>query len=164
MKRDFSVTCADAFALAVRPEDVVYLDPPYNKRQYAAYYHVLETIVAGDKPEVGGVTGLRPWRAKSSPFCFRKTALSSLTRLCGVLGAKDVFISYSSEGHINLSDLETGLRETGLVTTIDLGSIGRYRPNHVAGLKDSVTEYLVRYQHQEVTKAKRSLLDLGVRR
>ena len=27
--------------------DTVYLDPPYTKRQYAAYYHILETISLG---------------------------------------------------------------------------------------------------------------------
>lgn len=38
--------------------DVVYLDPPYNRRDYGANYHVLETLARGDTPEVKGVTGL----------------------------------------------------------------------------------------------------------
>ena len=34
--------------------DAVYADPPYTKRQYAAYYHILETIAAGDRPLISG--------------------------------------------------------------------------------------------------------------
>ena len=40
--------------------DTVYLDPPYTKRQYAAYYHILEAISLGDEPIVEGICGIRP--------------------------------------------------------------------------------------------------------
>ena len=52
------------FCVQTDVRDTVYLDPPYTKRQYAAYYHVLETLAYGDEPEVSGVTGLRPWEGK----------------------------------------------------------------------------------------------------
>jgi adenine-specific DNA-methyltransferase len=32
--------------------DVVYLDPPYNARQYGANYHLLETIAKYDNPKI----------------------------------------------------------------------------------------------------------------
>ena len=32
--------------------DVVYLDPPYNHRQYSGNYHILETIAKNDKPKI----------------------------------------------------------------------------------------------------------------
>jgi adenine-specific DNA-methyltransferase len=35
--------------------DVVFLDPPYNSRQYSRFYHVLEAIVKWDKPQLFGV-------------------------------------------------------------------------------------------------------------
>ena len=41
--------------------DLCYLDPPYMKRQYAANYHLVETIARGDEPDAIGVSGLRPW-------------------------------------------------------------------------------------------------------
>jgi adenine-specific DNA-methyltransferase len=31
--------------------DVVYIDPPYNSRQYSRFYHVLETLIKWDKPK-----------------------------------------------------------------------------------------------------------------
>jgi len=32
--------------------DVVYLDPPYNERQYSSNYHMLETIAKYDNPKI----------------------------------------------------------------------------------------------------------------
>src|SRR3990170_1023071 len=39
--------------------DILYLDPPYNQRQYATNYHMLETIAKYDNPKIHGKTGLR---------------------------------------------------------------------------------------------------------
>ena len=39
--------------------DIVYIDPPYNSRQYSRFYHVLETLTKWDKPELFG-TALKP--------------------------------------------------------------------------------------------------------
>lgn len=151
---DFEVSNLDVFTLHAEPNDIVYMDPPYTKRQYAAYYHVLETIVAGDAPEVGGVTGLRPWKLKSSPFCFKKNALESLLSLAAGIGANKIFISYNSEGHIALSDMETKLKEFGEVRIYELGDIGRYRPNQKATTKSThVTEYLVEWNRPRPYKA-----------
>jgi adenine-specific DNA-methyltransferase len=40
------------FLITKTSHDVVYLDPPYNERQYSANYHVLETIAKYDNPEI----------------------------------------------------------------------------------------------------------------
>lgn len=50
----FEFYVGDAADVPVKTDDTVYLDPPYTKRQYAAYYHVLETIAVADDPEIGG--------------------------------------------------------------------------------------------------------------
>ena len=34
--------------------DIVYIDPPYNSRQYSRFYHVLENITTWRKPELFG--------------------------------------------------------------------------------------------------------------
>src|SRR5699024_1050861 len=57
-RTQFDAHIGDVFELKTSDNDVVYYDPPYTKRQYAAYYHDLETITAGDSPIVSGVTGL----------------------------------------------------------------------------------------------------------
>ena len=148
----FEVSCKDAFELTAHPNDLAYFDPPYTKRQYAAYYHVLETIVADDSPTVSGVTGLRSWEDKSSPFCFKKRALSALTSLTMDLGTKRVLISYSSEGHVALSELEQSLEEYGEVAIHEVADIGRYRPNQKSLRLSSVTEYVLEWTRSKFSR------------
>lgn len=123
------VHVGDAAMVPVAPSDVVYLDPPYTKRQYAAYYHILETLVAGDEPEVGGVTGLRPWRDRASAFCYKRRALDAMTSLIRRLPSARVLVSYSDDAHIELAELRGALSCLGHVEVHSLGKIRRYTPN-----------------------------------
>ena len=45
--------------------DILYIDPPYNNRQYMPNYHLLETIAKYDYPKIYGKTGLRPYEKKN---------------------------------------------------------------------------------------------------
>jgi adenine-specific DNA-methyltransferase len=141
---DVETAVGDVFDLETTSEDVVYFDPPYTKRQYAAYYHVLETLTAGDRPEVGGVTGLRPWQDKASDFCYKARALDALTRLVLGTTARKILLSYSNEGHVHRDHLVNALTEAGRVTVHNIKTIGRYRPNTVASSAgDTVDEYVI---------------------
>lgn len=137
----------DVFEVETTNHDVVYYDPPYTKRQYSAYYHVLETLHAGDAPEVGGVTGLRPWQHKSSVFCYKTKALGALTGLVIGTTARKVLLSYSTDGHVPKDHLINALSEAGHVTVHELKIIGRYRPNASASASgETVNEYLLEVQ------------------
>jgi len=137
-------TVGDVFDVANDVQDLVYLDPPYTKRQYASYYHILETVALGDEPEVEGVAGLRPWKDRASDFCYKTRALKTLSRLVHGLKSQKVLLSYSSEGHICMQDMKAELSKIGKSTMHPLGSIGRYRPNKVASSTASdVNEFLV---------------------
>ena len=125
----FTASESDVFSLRTEPEDTVYLDPPYTKRQYAAYYHVLETLAHGDEPKVTGVTGLRPWKGKASVFSYKRHALPALLRLATSIPAARILISYSDDGHIELGALTDGLVRHGAVEIHHLGSIPRYQPH-----------------------------------
>jgi len=104
----------------------------------------LETITIGDSPTVGGVTGLRPWEEKSSLFCYKREALKAMTRLIDRIPAHRVFISYSSEGHMDLRELQEAASSFGSVKVHSIGKIGRYRPNKTARENgDEVSEYVV---------------------
>lgn len=134
----------DVKNLVIDPRDTVYLDPPYTKRQYASYYHILETITRGDAPLVEGVAGLRPWQHLASDYCYKRRALTSLTGLIRDLPARRIILSYSNEGHISLPDLEASLTGIGDIRTVPLKSIGRYRPNKTASDAGSaVDEYVM---------------------
>ena len=143
-KVHFESTNMDVFNLQSYPEDIVYFDPPYTKRQYASYYHILETIVCGDEPIVKGVSGLRPWKDKASVFCYKKKALKALTELILRQKAHRVVLSYSNEGHVMLDELIEKLEPHGTVKILELSTIGRYTPNKVAVNNNTlVKEYLI---------------------
>lgn len=139
----------DVFEIETKENDVLYLDPPYTKRQYASYYHILETIVCGDEPKVSGVSGLRPWKDKASVFCYKTKALKALTDLILKQNAKRVILSYSNEGHIKLDELVERLLPYGKVELVELKTIGRYRPNKVAVENSAeVKEYLLDFSKE----------------
>lgn len=140
----FQAIVGDVFRLPTDRDDVVYFDPPYTKRQYASYYHLLETLVIGDEPVVEGVSGLRPWRDRSSDFCYKRKALAAILRLVEQTRSSRILLSYSNEGHVPQSDLVSGLRELGEVTLHPVDNIGRYRPNSTASAAGSqVHEYVI---------------------
>jgi len=126
------MTTVDVLDLECNPEDTVYLDPPYTKRQYAAYYHILETIALGDEPVVKGVCGIRPWQEKASDYSYKVRAANAIGQLINRLPAQRIFLSYSTEGHVPLATLSRILQGVGKVAVTELDQIGRYRPNRVA--------------------------------
>lgn len=144
----------NAADVRVSRDDVVYLDPPYTKRQYAAYYHLLETIALGDEPEVSGVTGLRPWQAKASDFCYRRKALNAFEKLVSNLEADRILISYSDDAHVDIDALTSAVGKYGTVVPVPLMEIGRYRPNQMASARmATVTEYLIEVERQKFLAA-----------
>ena len=140
----YTASEVDVFSVPVEDNDIVYLDPPYTKRQYAAYYHILETIANGDEPEVSGVTGLRPWKSKASPFNYKRRALPAMLRLVEECRAKRVMISYSSDGHIDLEALSAGLKNSGSVKVHQMREIPRYQPRRMTSKK--VSEFVVEFR------------------
>jgi adenine-specific DNA-methyltransferase len=95
------VTSVDAAqAVSETDADVIYADPPYTKRQYAAYYHLLETVVIGDEPSLVGSTGLRPWRSRASDWCYSRRAPDALERLVAKSSAPRLILSYNDDGQI----------------------------------------------------------------
>jgi len=150
---DLVTTVADVEKLRPTSSDLLYLDPPYTKRQYASYYHILETIVIGDEPEVVGVGGLRPWKNKASTFCYKVKALNALVSLVERVASRRVLISYSCQGHVDLDDLCSSLERSGSVECTPVHGVGRYRPNRTASANgNSVTEYILSYTRAEINQ------------
>lgn len=80
--------------------DILYLDPPYNARQYGANYHLLNTI-AEYKPFVPrGKTGLG--RYYKSLYCCPAGVASELEQLIKNASFKYIFLSYNNEGLMGL--------------------------------------------------------------
>jgi adenine-specific DNA-methyltransferase len=100
--------------------DVVYIDPPYNSRQYSRFYHVLETLTKWDKPKLHG-TALKPDPENMSDYC-RVQAKKRLAELVKDLDAKYLVVSYnntynsksnSSKNKITLQEIKNILTSKG---------------------------------------------------
>ena len=78
--------------------DVIYIDPPYNARQYCANYHVLETIARYDSPELKGKTGLRDYSKQKSDFCSPRTVVDAFDDVIRNANFEYIFLSYNNEG------------------------------------------------------------------
>ena len=92
---------AAVVARALGPVDLLYIDPPYNARQYAGYYHLPEIIARGwfdNRPVLRGKTGLLADRAQRSAWCSPSGARPALAELLAATGARHVLVSYNSEG------------------------------------------------------------------
>lgn len=82
------------------PHDVLYLDPPYNHRQYHANYHVLETIACWDLDAFvpAGKTGLRPSDGLRSDFCSRRNVARAFGHILEAANFRHILVSYNNEG------------------------------------------------------------------
>jgi adenine-specific DNA-methyltransferase len=121
--------------------DICYIDPPYIKRQYAANYHILETIAREDEPEAMGESGLRPWRDQYSNFCSKVKIRGSFDKILTKINCNDFLISYSEDGLLTVDELITFLSCYGKVIRKDI-KYKRFKSN--ASKKDStLNEYLI---------------------
>ena len=92
--------------------DILYLDPPYNHRQYSTNYHILETIAKYDNPSIRGKTGLRDEDLRSA-YCLRNSAKQAFEDLIGKANTKHIFVSYNNEGLMSLDDMREILGQRG---------------------------------------------------
>jgi adenine-specific DNA-methyltransferase len=134
------VTCLDAErAVAETPAALVYADPPYTKRQYAAYYHLLNTLVGDEDPALTGTTGLPRWQRWSSDWCYARRAPEALDRLAGKTAAPLLLLSYSSDGHIPHERILRILGAYGVVRVVEVER-RRYKSSRLAHRAPTVLE------------------------
>ncbi len=97
--------------------DILYLDPPYNHRQYAPNYHLLETIAKYDTPELKGKTGLRDYSTQKSKFSQKNEVLQSFENLIdaavNLAQVKYIFLSYNNEGLMLAEDVAKIMSKKG---------------------------------------------------
>lgn len=98
------------------PFELLYLDPPYNERQYPGYYHIPELLAVGwfDEPlRLRGKTGLLPDAEKRSDWSRRGRCEAALEELVAAADCRHIVLSYSSEGLIPAATIERVLKGWG---------------------------------------------------
>lgn len=91
--------------------DILYLDPPYNARQYGANYHLLNTIAKYNSFVPKGKTGMRTY-AKSD-YCSKNTVRWAFSNLIKNAQFKYIFLSYNNEGLLPCSEIEEIMKRYG---------------------------------------------------
>ncbi len=86
----------DANNLVKRIEaDLVYIDPPYNSRQYCDAYHLLENVARWEKPQVFGVAKKMDRTGMKSKYC-TASAAQAFETLVNDIKAKYILLSYNN--------------------------------------------------------------------
>lgn len=102
----------DANSLIKKIEgDILYLDPPYNSRQYGANYHLLNTIAEYKPFEPQGKTGLRKY--SRSKYCSTSTVKEEFEELIKNANFKYIFLSYNNEGLMNCDEVKKIMSKYG---------------------------------------------------
>jgi len=106
--------------------DVLYLDPPYNERNYASYYHLPESMSLLQRPQTN------PERASGVPVGIRPGASSIrdgmtmgyLEKLASNVGWKWLVVHYCDGALIPLTTMRERLRHFGTVQELTLPALG----------------------------------------
>lgn len=77
--------------------DLLYLDPPYNSRQYSDVYHLLENVASWEKPPVFGIARKMDRQHIKSDYC-TMNATGAFEDLIKKSKAKYILLSYNNMG------------------------------------------------------------------
>ncbi len=97
--------------------EVLYLDPPYNSRQYSDAYHVLENIARWEKPEVFGVSQKMDRTSMKSKYSTR-SASSAFDELISTAKAELIVLSYSNTGTSRVARSNNVLSDEEIITSM----------------------------------------------
>ena len=107
--------------------DLLYLDPPYNSRQYSDAYHLLENIANWKKPKVFGIARKMDRKVIKSSYCTIE-ATSKFKELIENTNARYILLSYNnmsekgndrSNAKISDKDILEILEKKGKVTIFE---------------------------------------------
>ncbi|HIP54069.1 MAG TPA: modification methylase [Sulfurimonas autotrophica] len=122
--------------------DILYLDPPYNQREYGANYHLLNTIAKYDNFIPKGKTGLREYNRSS--YCKKAKVHSSFEELIKHADFQYIFLSYNNEGLMSKDDVATIMKKYGEYSLVTK-EYQRYKADKTESRKhqaDKTYEYL----------------------
>ncbi|GHU26334.1 restriction endonuclease subunit M [Spirochaetia bacterium] len=91
--------------------DILYMDPPYNERQYGANYHLLNTIAEYKEFTPKGKTGLRDY--SKSKYCSKNHIKSEFENLIKSAEFKYLFLSYNNEGIMLVNEIKQIMSKYG---------------------------------------------------
>lgn len=122
--------------------DIVYLDPPYNERQYAPNFHVLENISNNNLPVLYGKTGLIKYEHQKSLFCYKKKAIQYLEEVVSKINCNCFLLSYSTEGIMKYDEILILLEKYFIDVVVEKVEYRRFKTNSNTNLNTGLCELL----------------------
>ena len=133
-------------ARSIGEVDLLYIDPPYNSRQYVAYYHIPEILARGwsdTVPAIRGKVGLLAGEEGRSQWSHGRRVQKLFSTLLSATGARHALISFNSEGHLAPDALQSLLRKA----SVD-GEVAHYTQRYRRYRADS--ERAGRHYHRDM--------------
>lgn len=98
--------------------DIIYIDPPYNSRQYGDAYHLLENVAEWKKPKVYGVAKKMDRSKIKSNYCTNKAsnAFKDLIKNCN---CKYIIVSYNNMGQKGNSRSQAKISDTEILEILN---------------------------------------------
>lgn len=94
--------------------DILYLDPPYTQNQYGTQYHLLETLVLDDNPQMSKITGSRPVTPMKSMWSKDIYVQVLFDDVIANTKAKYIILSYNNDGIMSKEYIEATLKRYGI--------------------------------------------------
>ncbi len=126
-------------ASALGPFHLAYLDPPYNQHRYFTNYHIWETLVRWDAPEVYGIACKRiDSRDESTKSLYnaKRKMPDALRQVVKAVDCRVLVLSYNDEAWVSLDELVEMCSARGAVEVLAFDSkryvgaqIGIYNPS-----------------------------------
>ena len=125
--------------------DILYIDPPYNERQYLPNYHVLETAAKYDFPEVRGITAQRAYENNKSDFCSKTKVVGAFEELIANARFNHIILSYSTDGLMSVEEIERTMKKYGDPNSFKIYWIPyrRYKSRSTETKEEKLKEMLV---------------------
>ncbi len=112
--------------------DVLYIDPPYNSRQYSDAYHLLENLAEWKKPEVIGVGKKMDRSHIKSSYCL-KSATSAFEDLIRNADCRYILLSYNNTGNSKDSRSNARMSDEEILQILnDKGNVEIFETNYKA--------------------------------
>lgn len=99
--------------LKINSYDVIYLDPPYNQRNYSRYYHLPEVLAKQIEPEVSGKAGIPKTNHLNSDFNNRTKSLKSFEQIMDNSDFKLLLFQYTDNGLLKKDEIISILESKG---------------------------------------------------
>lgn len=97
--------------------DVVYIDPPYNSRQYSDAYHLLENVAMWEKGKVHGVAKKMERNGIKSKYC-SVSAPIAFKDLIENIDAKYIIVSYNNMGKKGAGRSQAKISDEDIMDTL----------------------------------------------